>query len=45
MVAIEGPKHAECIHQSCIFENFLESVQYNTKHCGINDDMDHEHSV
>ena len=23
----------------------MDSVQYNTKHCGINDNMDGEHSV
>ena len=47
MATIEGPKHAECIHRKLVtlLKIPMDSVQYNTKHCGIHDDTDDEHSV
>ena len=41
MAAMEGPKHAEV----ALLIIPMDSVQYNTEHCGINDDMDDEHRV
>ena len=45
MAVIEGPKHANAFTKSCTFEIPMDSVLYNTEHCGIDDDTDDEHSV
>ena len=41
--ARKAPNTPNAFTKSCTFS--MDSMQYNAEHCGINEDMDDEHSV
>ena len=46
MVEIDGPEHAKFGYLKLHFLKIpMDNVQYNTKHYGMHDDTDDEHSV